>query len=400
MNRLDRTLKMLEQFSLLDDGTENILATDMIPNEHGANPKALAAQVRALLAEGELHQQTTWAAHMTTVISPQSLYGQLLSSLHNGNLLSPELYPTLASIEQKMIDWLCQLFSQQYGHFTAGSSYGNLEALWQAKQAKATSRIVYASRAAHYSINKACQLLELDLRTIPCDDNDQMNIAELRSACLADTPMAIVATAGTPSAGSFDAIEDCILLAQQHQAWCHIDAAWGGSLRLLPEYQSLFGQNFAQADSICFDPHKAWGQPKPASILLYQHPMPPMMSIEPDYLQQSPTTGLAGSRGGEAFLPLWYTIASLGTEALQKLCREPLNQAKQFSQQLSESTTWPNYNSPAGIVCFETKQDLSELVALGMLSQARRANRAVYRVVFTSALVRADALITQLRPYF
>ncbi len=399
MNRLSHTLKMLEQFSQIDS-TENISTSNITPAEQAADPRILASQVAKLLAEGELHQQSTWAAHMTAVVSPQSLFGQLLSGLHNGNLLSPELYPTLAAIEQQMINWLCRLFSQQYGHFTAGGSYGNLEALWQAKQAISSSRIVYASHAAHYSINKACQILELDLRSIPCNDNDQMDIATLRSACLADVPMAIVATAGTPSAGSFDAIDDCILVAQQHQAWCHIDAAWGGSLRLLPEYQSLFGQHFAKADSICFDPHKAWGQPKPASILLYQRPMPSMMSMEPDYLQQSPTIGFAGSRGGEAFLPLWYTVSSLGTKVLQQLCREPLDQAKQFSQQLCDNTTWPNYLSPAGIVCFETTQDLSKLVALGMLSQAKRADRAVYRVVFTSTLVRADALITQLQPYF
>jgi len=399
MNPLNDILQLLEQFSQTV-GVQALQASGISLTEKGADPKALAAQVDKLFQEGMLHQQPTWAAHMTTTVSSQSLFGQILSTLHNGNLLSPELYPVLASIEQQMIDWFCQLFSQQHGHFTAGSSYGNLEALWQAKQANLKTRIVYASRAAHYSINKACQLLELDLRLISTDDNDQIDIASLKTACLDAPPMVIVATAGTPSAGSFDAIDDCLLIAQQHQTWCHIDAAWGGSLRLLPECQSLFGQHFAKADSICFDPHKAWGQPKPASILLYQRPMPPMMFIEPDYLQQSPATGLAGSRGGEAFLPLWYTVAALGSEALQQHCREPLKQAKQFAQQLAENTAWPTYLSPSGIVCFETNQDLSRLVALGMLSQARRADRAVYRVVFTSPLVRADALITQLQPYF
>ena len=399
MTHLNDTLEILgqlKQFKLSDE-----LPTSFIElGEHSANPEALATQVHTLIAEGQLHNQATWAAHMTAAVSPQSLFGQILSSLHNGNLLSPELYPALAAIEQQVIDWLCQLFKQQYGHFTAGSSYGNLEALWQAKQANPNTRIVYASTAAHYSINKACQVLDLDLRSIACDDNDQIDISRLSAACLSATPLAIIPTAGTSAAGAFDPLDECILIAKQYQAWCHIDAAWGGSLRLLPEHDSLFGQLLAKADSICFDPHKAWAQPKPSSILLYQRPMQPMIAMDVDYLQQSPSSNLSGSRGGEAFLPLWYTLASLGTKTLQQLYRAPLEQAQQFAEQLSKKTTWPTHRSPSGIVCFETHQDLAELVCLGMLSQAKRANRTVYRVVFTGTLVRADALLAQLRPYF
>ena len=396
---LDKILNMLEQLNqlkLLDEIPSSYLEL----GEQGVDQGILAAQIHSIIAEGQLHDQSTWAAHMTASVSPQSLFGQILSSLHNGNLLSPELYPVLAAIEQQIITWLCQLFDQQYGHFTAGSSYGNLEALWQAKQANPHSRIIYASTAAHYSVNKACQLLELELRTIPCNSESQINIEDLRSACLAATPMAIIATAGTPAAGAFDPLDDCILLAQKYQAWCHIDAAWGGSLRLLPEYDQLFGQNLAKADSLCFDPHKGWAQPKPSSILLYQRPMRPMMSIDADYLQQRPADSLSGSRGGEAFLPLWFTIASLGVVALREQSRFPLVQAQHFAEQLANRTAWPIYKSPSGIVCFEAPKDLTGLVKIGILSQAKIEHKAVYRAVFTSSLVRSEELVSHLEPYF
>ena len=396
---LDKILNMLEhlnQFKLSDEGSSSFIEL----GEQGADKYTLAALVHTLIAEGQLHDQSTWAAHMTASVSPQSIFGQILSSLHNGNLLSPELYPVLAAIEQQIITWLCQLFDQQYGHFTAGSSYGNLEALWQAKQANPHTRIIYASTAAHYSINKACQLLDLDLRTIPCNSESQINIECLRSACLATSPMAIVATAGTPAAGAFDTIDDCILLAQKYQAWCHIDAAWGGSLRLLPECAQLFGQHLAKADSLCFDPHKGWAQPKPSSILLYQRPMSPMMSIDADYLQQPPASSLTGSRGGEAFLPLWFTIASLGVKTLRKQSRFPLIQAQHFAEQLANRTAWPIYTSPSGIVCFEAPKDLTALVKIGILSQAKIAHKAVYRAVFISSLVCSEELVSHLEPYF
>ena len=396
---LDKILSMLEhlnQFKLSDEGPSSFIEL----GEKGADQDTLAAQIHTLIAEGQLHDQPTWAAHMTASVSPQSLFGQILSSLHNGNLLSPELYPVLAAIEEQIITWLCQLFEQQYGHFTAGSSYGNLEALWQAKQANPHSRIIYASTAAHYSINKACQLLDLDLRTIPCDSESKINIEYLRSACLAKSPMAIVATAGTPAAGAFDTLDDCILLAQKYQAWCHIDAAWGGSLRLLPECGQLFGQHLAKADSLCFDPHKGWAQPKPSSILLYQRPVFPMMSIDANYLQQPPAASLNGSRGGEAFLPLWFTIASLGVKTLREQSRFPLAQAQHFAEQLADRTSWPIYTSPSGIVCFEAPKDLTALVKIGILSQAKIAHKAVYRAVFISSLVCSEELVSHLEPYF
>ena len=394
---LDKILSMLEhlnQFKLSDEGPSSFIEL----GEKGADQDTLAAQIHTLIAEGQLHDQPTWAAHMTASVSPQSLFGQILSSLHNGNLLSPELYPVLAAIEEQIITWLCQLFEQQYGHFTAGSSYGNLEALWQAKQANPHSRIIYASTAAHYSINKACQLLDLELRTIPCDSESKINIEYLRSACLAKSPMAIVATAGTPAAGAFDTLDDCILLAQKYQAWCHIDA--GGSLRLLPECGQLFGQHLAKADSLCFDPHKGWAQPKPSSILLYQRPVFPMMSIDANYLQQPPAASLNGSRGGEAFLPLWFTIASLGVKTLREQSRFPLAQAQHFAEQLADRTSWPIYTSPSGIVCFEAPKDLTGLVKTGILSQAKITRKSVYRAVFISTLVRSEELISHLEPYF
>ena len=396
---LDKILSMLEhlnQLKLSNEGPSSFIEL----GEQGADQDTLVAQIHRLIVEGQLHDQSTWAAHMTASISPQSLFGQTLSSLHNGNLLSPELYPVLAAIEEQIITWLCQLFDQQYGHFTAGSSYGNLEALWQAKQANPHTRIIYASTAAHYSINKACQLLDLDLRTIPCNSESQINIEYLRSACLATSPMAIVATAGTPATGAFDTLDDCILLAQKYQAWCHIDAAWGGSLRCLPECDQLFGQHLAKADSLCFDPHKGWAQPKPSSILLYQRPMIPMMSINADYLQQPPAASLTGSRGGEAFLPLWFTIASLGVKTLREQSRFPLIQAQHFAKQLANRTAWPIYTSPSGIVCFEAPKDLTALVKIGILSQAKIAHKAVYRAVFISSLVCSEELVSHLEPYF
>ncbi len=376
------------------------LETPPILNQ-AADNDVLLAMLSALIEEGSIHQSETWAAHMTPTISASSLLGHLIAGLHNGNLLSPQIYPLLATIEQQTLDYLCKLFQQQHAHFIAGSSYANLEALWQAKQQCANSNIIYTSRAAHYSIAKACQILDLKLEFIDTDENDQLLPEQLLKACNNQTPLAIVATAGTSTIGAIDPLNDCIAIAQQFNAWLHIDAAWGGALIILPEYQSLFAK-LSQADSICFDPHKAWQQPKPASVLLYKQPLKPMFDITIDYLECSPPNSLPGSRGGELFLPLWLTLVGNGIHSLQQQVQSRLQQAQLFYEHLKQRTNWIIYPSSTGIVCFhiDDSTDLTALVDEGIFSQATVSGEKVYRAVFADPITKSAALITVLEPYF
>ncbi|MBT3504349.1 MAG: aspartate aminotransferase family protein [Piscirickettsiaceae bacterium] len=389
-------LHLLSQYEITDSLEENApIITERANDKH-----AIANQIQALFTEGKIHQNCDWAAHMTTTISTDSLVGQLLSSHHNGNLLSPELYPTLNRIKQQTLDWLCQLFEQSHGHFTSGASYGNLEALWQAKQQYPNRDTIFAAKTAHYSIDKASQILGLKVQYIATDSDDKIDLAQLRRACELNSPLAIIATAGTSASGAFDPIDECIQIAQDVDAWCHIDAAWGGYLKLLPEHRALFGHQLAHANSLCFDPHKAWAQPKPASILLYQQPASPMMSIEADYLHHQPDSKLPGSQGGQAFLPLWFTLISSGVESLRCNSRHALGQAQLFTEFLAEQTQWPIFRSPSGIVCFETEEKLTSLIQQGVISTAQRNNRTVYRTVFIGNHIKAKALIEKLQPYF
>ena len=371
-------------------------------NDHGAEQEQVNNIVKLLLNEGNVHRSSDWAAHMTPDTSVVSILGQVIAASHNGNLLSPQLYPVLTKIEQQTLDCLCPLFQQQHGHFVAGSSYANLEALWQAKLAKTTSsRIVYASKSVHFSIARACQILELELRYIATNEHEQLSIDALEKACQQQQPLAIIATIGTTTMGAIDPVAECIAIAKHYDAWCHIDAAWGGALVLLPEYTSLFNA-LSQVDSICFDPHKAWQQPKPASVLLYQRPLNPMLSADSSYLEQSPLNSLPGSRGGELFLPLWLTLMHSGIEHLRTYTQQRLAQAKMFKERLEIESRWYVYPSNTGIVCFKPDKeiDLTSLVEQGVLSQATINNERVYRAVFASSHTKADSLITELNPYF
>lgn len=355
--------------------------------------------IERLVTEGALHSSKHWAAHMSPAIESPALLGQLLAGLHSGNLLSSELYPQLANIEKQMLDWLCQLFDQPYGHFTHGGTYANLEALWQAREhSQGSSTIVYGSQAAHYSISKACHILGLNFKTIATNDYGEISVEELRKACRQQSPVAIVATAGTSSCGAIDHIMSCIALAKQFSSWCHVDAAWGGVLVLTEEAELLAG--VAQADSICFDPHKALGQPRPCGVLLYQRPLKAVDNI--NYLSLLPAQTLLGSRGGELFLPLWCSLLLSGEQQLMTQINTRRQQAKDLYAVLKKRTNWWLLFSATGMVCFRPSQscDLSALVQKGCLSQSTINEHAIYRVIFASDTSQANNLLIDLEPYF
>jgi len=348
------------------------------------------AQIEALLSEGTLHQGPLWAGHMTADISPASQLGKLLATAHHGNLLSPELYPQLVDIEQQLLKWFCQHFQQSHGYFTHGSSYANLEALWQARdRADTDSKLVYGSQDVHYSIVKACQILGLNFHAIACNDRGEMDEVALQQACEQYAPLAIVATAGTSSTGAVDPLNACFEIAEQCHAWCHIDAAWGGGLALLNQLPDL-----SCAHSICVDPHKAFAQARPCSVVLYQQALQGL-DIATNYLSQTPKKTLAGSYGGELFLPLWCSLLLSGEKGLIQQIQSRLEQAELFYTLIKQNTDWWCLHSITGIVCFRPEQALAnheQLLQQGLLSETKFNDQTVYRAVFATDLCQATSL--------
>lgn len=394
MNKLNAVISELEQCLI---NSEHATPFDFTLGEQAIDSKALNSVINSLMAEGNIHRNHTWAAHMTAPISTASLLGQTIASLHNGNLLSPSLYPVLSGLEQQLLSWIKQLFHQPHGHFTSGSTFGNLEALWQAKKSTEHSRIVYASTAVHYSIVKACQILDLELKLIETDQNDRLIPDSLEAACKTQTPLAIIATIGTTSAGCIDPISACCDIAKRYEAWCHIDAAWGGALAILPEYRSLF-EVCGRADSICFDPHKGWQQPKPNGVLLYKHRREPMMLADTNYLETKPLETLAGSYGGEMFLSLWFELLLNGLDTLKARVQKRLDEASCFYNMLADRANIEIYPTKTGIVCFSLNDmsTLDSLVIRGIFSKASVAGIPVYRAVFSHPDVQADKLINEI----
>ena len=122
---------------------------------------------------------------------------------------------------------------------------------------------VYVSDQAHFSIARALDELGFPSDTlvvVPSDERFRLQAAPVAAAIARDraaglVPFAIAAVAGSTNTGSVDAIGDLATLADAEDLWLHVDAAYGGAVRLSSRDADRIG-DLDRADSVTVDPHK------------------------------------------------------------------------------------------------------------------------------------------------
>src|SRR5690349_19332559 len=176
---------------------------------------------------------------------PVGALADLLASVINQNVTAWRSSPSAVTIERTVITWLsealgCKDFT---GTLTGGGSSANLMGLAMAREARASANekglsakvTVYASEEVHMSIPKAVALLGIgreNLRLVRTDASFHMLPEELERAIAQDkdsgkTPIAVVASAGTVNTGAVDPLTQIAAIARKHNAWFHVDGAYG-----------------------------------------------------------------------------------------------------------------------------------------------------------------------------
>jgi aromatic-L-amino-acid decarboxylase len=178
--------------------------------------------------------------------------------------------PGAAEVETQALRWLARLLgfpAGTLGVLTTGGSLSNLVAIVAAREKILGDELprgtVYCSREAHYSVVKAARVAGVrreNLRSIPVDSRYRMRIEDLESQIRADRnrglrPFLICGSAGTVNTGSVDPLADIARVAAREGMWFHIDGAYGGVFRMLPELEATL-DGMEKADSLAVDPHK------------------------------------------------------------------------------------------------------------------------------------------------
>lgn len=181
--------------------------------------------------------------------------------------------PGAVRLENMLLRWMCRLMgfpADSSGNLTSGGSISNLIGIVTAREAhnlKARDfekAVIYFSEQAHHSLQKAIRiagLAEAQLRYIPMDENLRLSAKELEK-CIRDDkengliPFFVNASIGTTNTGAVDPVNSIADIAAKYGLWLHIDAAYGGFFKLVPELKDKF-EGVERADSITLDPHKS-----------------------------------------------------------------------------------------------------------------------------------------------
>ena len=301
-------------------------------------------------------------AYFSVSASGPGILAEMLIAALNVNGMLWKSCPAATELEQVTLDWLRQWIGlahedNWFGIIYDTASISTMHAIAAAREQSDPSTrteggsknlTIYFSEQAHSSVEKGAISIGIgqnNTRRIGLDDQFRMRPNLLEAAIEQDlkdgkTPFCIVAAIGTTATTSVDPVNVIADIAQRHNAWLHVDAAYAGPAAIVPELQHHF-DGWQRADSIVLNPHKWLGTPIDCSVFYTRKPdvLKRAFSLIPDYLKTQEDARVVnymdyGVQLGRRFraLKLWFVMRAFGREHLAAMIREHVRLARQFAQ--------------------------------------------------------------------
>ncbi len=186
---------------------------------------------------------------------------------------------------------------------------------------------VLVGQERHSTIDLALRYLGLGrAQTVPTDEQSRIRVDALAEALSeSDDPTIVALQAGDIHSGAFDDFATAIPLAHEHDAWVHVDGAFGLWAAASPDTRHLTA-GFEQADSWATDAHKTLNVPYDSGLAIVADPAVHRATMgvhapyltrslgEPDPFELTPEF----SQRARAF-PLWATLRYLGRAGVADL---------------------------------------------------------------------------------
>lgn len=206
---------------------------------------------------------------------------------------------------------------------------------------------------------------------------------------LGGAPAVIIANAGEVNAGDFDPLDALADLARDHDAWLHVDGAFGLFAALSPRSSHLT-RAIERADSIAADAHKWLNVPYESGFALIREPQRlgsafgmPGAAYLPGPQDPGGGYGLYGpesSRRARA-LPIWATLTAYGRDGYRAMVERHLDLARYLARRVDEADDLERLaDVPLCIVCFRVRppgvpeselDDLNRRVGAALLADGR-----------------------------
>ncbi|MFQ5994836.1 MAG: pyridoxal phosphate-dependent decarboxylase family protein [Acidiferrobacterales bacterium] len=291
---------------------------------------------------------------------PATLGANWLAGAWDQNAFSVTSSPVAAAIEAVALRWLLNVLrlpTDSAGAFVTGATMANFTGLAAARHAVlkragwdveadglfgAPAITVVVGAEAHTSLFKALGLLGLGrdrVVTMPTDGQGRMRADRLPEA---DGPMIVCVQAGNVNSGAFDPVAKVCERVKEHNAWVHVDGAFGLWAAVAPE-RSHFTEGVDTADSWATDAHKWLNVPYDSGLAFVRDDdaLRAAMSVTAAYLpqgdQREPFQFTPESSRRIRGVEIWAALLSLGRNGLADLVERCCRYAARFAQGLENA---------------------------------------------------------------
>jgi len=332
--------------------------------EAGEEPEAVVAELARTLEPGLVGTQTgRYYGFVIGSSLPAALAADWLASAWDQNAFSVVLSPAAAATEAvagRMLADLLGLPEDVSFGFVTGAQGANTTALaaarthvlagagWDVAADGLTGappvRVVVGAHR-HVTIMRSLRLLGFGDRavaSIAADDQGRMRPDALREALTGwDGPAIVCAQAGSVNSGAVDPFGEIADVCEAHEAWLHVDGAFGLWAAASPARSHLV-VGHERADSWATDAHKWLNVPYDCGVVFCAHPEAhaASMAVAAGYLQRE--DGRSGSdwvpessrraRG----LPVYAALRQLGRSGVEGLVEGCCAHARRFAELLGQ----------------------------------------------------------------
>lgn len=291
---------------------------------------------------------------------PAGLAAEWLTVTWDQNAGLVQLTPAAAAAEVVAGEWLVDLLGLPTGSavgFVTGGMMANFSSLaaarhtvlsragWdlKARGLRDAPRIrLVVGEFRHHTIDRSAELLGFgaeDMIVAKCDDQGRMLPSALEDGLAdVDGPVVVCLQAGEVHTGGFDPFPQLIDVARRHDAWVHVDGAFGLWASASASTRDLTA-GAADADSWATDGHKTLNVPYDCGFAIVRDPaaIRSVFGVSADYLIDAVGDPMERtpefSRRARGFA-VWAAIRSLGRQGVDNLVAGLCDRAAQMADGL------------------------------------------------------------------
>ena len=290
---------------------------------------------------------------------PVTVASNWLTTAWDQNSAMDVVTPATSILERVALRWMIELFDLPEGTgggFVTGATMANFTALAAARHEVlrragwnveaeglfgAPPITVIIGDEAHPTLLKSLGMLGLGrsrVVRVPVDNQGRLRADKMPTMT---GPTIVCAQAGNVNSCAFDPMAEIVSAASGHNAWVHVDGAFGLWALASPQLAHL-AANLNQADSWATDAHKWLNVPYDGGVAFVRHAeaLRAAMAITAEYL---PTAGAL--RNPSDYTPelsrrargvdVWAALRTLGRSGIAQLIERCCAHARRFATELA-----------------------------------------------------------------